>query len=210
MSLAREDSVTCPACGAPGRMTLHSSVNVTLDPSLKERLLAGALSVFSCVSCGKKARLVHPLLYHDMERGLLVELSPLGTNGSGLAAGLVGDGRGPRTRLVRDGNALIEKVRIDDANLDDRVIEVLKLLLAVVHAQYLEYPWYFERAEGDSLLFTILTPQGPMASRRPRDEYDKLEADLSRRGILAEELPPFSEVGKKLAGTWMAKPEATA
>lgn len=209
MSLSREDSVVCPACGVPGRVTLHASVNVTVSPELKERLLAGTLSVFSCASCGKKARVAHPVLYHDMDRALLVQLDPQGTFDGADAARVIGDESmsRTRTRVVRDGNALIEKVRIDDAELDDRVIEVMKLLLAVVHPAYLEYPWYFERIEPDGLLFTILTPKGPMASRRPRAEYDKLEGDLRRRGILDQALPPFAEVGGERAREWMSKPE---
>jgi hypothetical protein len=212
MSLSREDSVVCPSCGVPGRVTLHASVNVTVSPELKERLLAGSLSVFSCDSCGKKARVAHPVLYHDMNRALLVQLDPQGTFDGADAARVIGSESMSvtRTRVVRDGNALIEKVRIDDADLDDRVIEVLKLLLAVVHPDYLEYPWYFERIEPEGLLFTILTPKGPMASRRPRAEYDKLEQDLRRRGILDQELPPFAEVGALRAREWMSTPESVS
>jgi hypothetical protein len=206
MNLSRTDGVVCPGCAKPGQITVHTSVDVTADPTLKERLVRGRLSVFTCASCGREARIVHPLLYRDTARDLVVQLDPEGTLDVASLTANLGEARPRVCRLVRDGNALIEKVRIDDAGLDDRVVEVMKLLLQVSHAEHMNAPWYFERAEeaekGAALLFTIVTAKGPLATRRPRAEYDALAADLARRGALGP-CAPFAQVDRDFARQWL-------
>ena len=39
MSLPSTVSVTCPKCGQDGQMTVWSSVNISLDPEMKEKIL---------------------------------------------------------------------------------------------------------------------------------------------------------------------------
>lgn len=41
MSLVREEKLKCPKCGAENRFRFYDSVNVSLDPDLKEKLLDG-------------------------------------------------------------------------------------------------------------------------------------------------------------------------
>jgi CpXC protein len=208
MSHAREETVVCPGCAKPGQVTLFTSVDVAAEPELKERLARGRLSVFTCANCGREARIVHPLLYKDPSRELVVQLDPEGTIGvESLVRGL-GEARPRVTRVVRDGNALIEKVRIDDAGLDDRVVEVMKLLLQVSHAEHMNAPWYFERTDeavkGGGLLFTIVTAKAPLATRRPRAEYDALAKDLETRGALAP-LAPFATIDRAWARQWLGE-----
>ncbi len=212
VSTSREETVVCPGCATPGPMRLYSQLDAALEPALKEELLRGRLSVFACPKCGRASRIVHPLLYVDASRELLVQLDPEGTvDVAALAAKLPADGgaRARVSRVVRDGNALIEKVRIHDAGLDDRVMEVWKLLLAVTHAEYAGVPWYFERAESADaaapLLFTIVTAKGPHGTRRPRAEYEALSADLARRGALAPG-EAFAKVDRDFARTWLEGP----
>ncbi len=219
MSSSREDTVVCPGCAKPGQLRLTTSLDVTAEPSKKEQLLRGRLSTFTCAHCGREARIVHPLLYKDTAQGLVVQLDPEGTLDVTSLVARLGEPRPRVSRLVRDGNALIEKVRIHDASLDDRVVEVMKLLLAVSHAEHMNAPWYFERAEdanksnkGPALLFTIVTAKGPLATRRPRAEYDALAADLESRGALAstsaagEADEPFAIIDRDYARQWLAQP----
>ena len=98
---------------------------------MKSQFLTGKLFEFACPSCGRTSRVVHPeLLYHDPEGGLLVQLDALGK----FDASSLRDFESslpPVTRVVRDSNALLEKIHIFDAGLDDRVLEVLKIVVAV-------------------------------------------------------------------------------
>lgn len=68
---------TCP-CGTTFPATLHQTVNVTLEPELLYRLLAGTLNVITCPNCGRRAASAQPFIYHDMRRGLFAYVHPRG------------------------------------------------------------------------------------------------------------------------------------
>lgn len=65
----------CP-CGESFETTIYSTVNVTMEPELLYRLLAGTLNVATCATCGRKAASGQPFIYHDMARGLFAYVHP--------------------------------------------------------------------------------------------------------------------------------------
>jgi len=108
------------------------SVNVSLDPELKRKLMSGELTRFTCDACGHTADVVYSILYHDMEKQLMVWMVPSGEvpqDDGGFSALLAGGMAQYTRRLVASRNALVEKILIFDADLDDRVMEVFKDLL---------------------------------------------------------------------------------
>jgi hypothetical protein len=70
-----EMTFNCP-CGNTFTSTVYQTVNVTLEPELLYRLLAGALNTPTCSNCGRKAASAQPFLYHDMARGLFAYVHP--------------------------------------------------------------------------------------------------------------------------------------
>lgn len=78
MSHINTHTLTCPHCGKSAAQTVWDSVNVTLEPDVKERILAGHFFEFFCLDCGYHAPLLHPCLYHDMEQKLLIWYLPDG------------------------------------------------------------------------------------------------------------------------------------
>ena len=54
-------------------MTLWESVNVKLDPNLKDDLLKQRLNVFFCEKCEWSGSVDVSMLYHDMEKGFCVQ-----------------------------------------------------------------------------------------------------------------------------------------
>ena len=84
MSLMTFETISCPACKRKQEVEVWASLNVTVDPSLRARLFAGEINIFSCV-CGYEAEFVATLLYHDMARKIAIHLYPTGvqidTNG---------------------------------------------------------------------------------------------------------------------------------
>ncbi len=133
MSLSEQTTVECPKCTSEQSITHWQSVNVTLDPDLKQKILDRTLVTFTCENCGYVAEVYHPLLYHDMEQRLMVflgEEAPDAPTSEGVFGSLVSDIEAGHTfRLVSSINELIEKILIWDAGLDDRVVEIFKLLL---------------------------------------------------------------------------------
>ena len=66
MSMPNETMITCPSCGNEQKFTIWNSVNVSLSPELKQKIISGELINFCCDKCGDKSRLVYPMLYHDI------------------------------------------------------------------------------------------------------------------------------------------------
>lgn len=73
----RSMEITCESCGTTQNTIVYSVINVTLDPSLKERLLRGKINVFQCRKCRKKVFLMNPFLYYDMIQPTLVLYCPM-------------------------------------------------------------------------------------------------------------------------------------
>ncbi len=134
MSSFHEQTLPCPRCNTPSPFTIWESVNVTLDPELKEQLLSRELFRFTCPACQETSELVYPLLYHDQQRKLMVwlllpdENDEISLDQASLEAAKTAL-QGYTLRLVATANALIEKILIFDAGLDDRVIELMKAML---------------------------------------------------------------------------------
>lgn len=51
MSMIDTAHISCPDCGLEGQMTLWSSLNVSIDPELKDRVLDQSLFRYKCKHC---------------------------------------------------------------------------------------------------------------------------------------------------------------
>ncbi len=134
MSQSTQQAVACPECGAISTATLWQSVNVTLNPELKEQVFSRELFEHTCPQCGETTHLFYPLLYHDQDRHLLIWMLPPDERGEVSLDPLSMNAQAKifptyRLRLVASLNALLEKIMIFDAGLDDRAVELLKELL---------------------------------------------------------------------------------
>ena len=76
MTLQSTQQLDCPNCGNSQEVTIWQTVNVTLDPSLRELLAEQRINAFHCGACGLAAYLGVPLLYHDMRRRFCVQFYP--------------------------------------------------------------------------------------------------------------------------------------
>lgn len=66
----------CPNCGNIQETTVWTSVNVTKNPELKEKLFDGEINTLRCEKCNEKNFINSPLLYHDMEQRFCVQYYP--------------------------------------------------------------------------------------------------------------------------------------
>ena len=137
MSLCKSIKVQCPTCGHSQKYNYYGSINVTVDKELKKSVRD--LSVFRvyCKHCGEKINVLHPMLYHDMDKNLQIWLLPRGTTEEEKAV----ENKHFReikshpplpdytTRLVATPFLLVDKVKVFDAGLDDRVIELCKIFM---------------------------------------------------------------------------------
>ena len=118
----------CRRCGAESSIPATSLINVSVNPDLKERLLSGELFIWECPECGERNLAVFPLLYHDPTEKIMLWLSDsqASTEEQMKRAIAVEGMEGYTGRIVDTPGALIEKVKIFDAGLDDIAVELCK------------------------------------------------------------------------------------
>jgi hypothetical protein len=118
--------INCQKCGHTQVVTIWESVNVTLNPELRDQLIDGSLMRFVCKDCGYSVPMLYPLLYHDAKRQFMIWLWPAGGVPDSFPFGDLE--KDYRFRAVRMPNWLLEKIAIFEKDFDDRLIEVFKLM----------------------------------------------------------------------------------
>jgi predicted RNA-binding Zn-ribbon protein involved in translation (DUF1610 family) len=78
MSRRVEIRITCPRCRNSQIVTAFTSVNVTLNPHLREKIFDDDLNRYKCPNCGTVSLIEIDLLYHDMSRKFAVWFCPKG------------------------------------------------------------------------------------------------------------------------------------
>lgn len=125
-------AIVCPMCGEMSRSQIYTSINSTVNKSLRAKALDGSLFSWSCPECNYKARLNYPVLYNDMKNRFMVYLIPridrfqlcddeLEEKYSNL--------RKISKRIVPSFNAFKEKLFIFESGLDDMAVELTKLAI---------------------------------------------------------------------------------
>ena len=129
MSIINEGMAACPQCGNRNTIKVYRSINVADNPELKEKVKDGSLFLWECPHCGKVNLAKYETLYHDPDGKLMVWLIPDDSVSETQMKAIENHTKamgGYKLRLVKDMGELMEKVLIDDAGLDDAVIELCK------------------------------------------------------------------------------------
>ena len=178
MAVSGTVRIRCPACKREQEAALVQSINTRQQPELRERLLSGDLNVLAC-ECGARTPLSATLLYHDPDRDYYCQACPGGEPAmrEGEAAFAVIGAVGTR-RLVPSQNALVEKVKILEAGLDDRVVEVLKVLL-LAPTQNLNAILLFDHVDREAGIIHWLLLDDEQLLASPLAAYEKLAATLT-------------------------------
>ena len=213
MTMHSSHTITCRACGRQQEFVVWETINATLNPELKQRLLAGELTTFVCDGCGDRAEVIYSMLYHDMAKRFMVWLLAEGDaqvdlEMFGELGGVIEESmRGYRLRTVCSRNELIEKVLLFDADIDDRAMELFKLALVETMRADPEMPaglLLFAGADdapaGRVIRFVLLHEAGRRDLAVPWDEWDRVAPGLA--SLLPE---PQAEAGK-----WLRVDEAYA
>ena len=143
MSLEREETLKCPSCGAENSFRIYDSINVTLNPELKEKVLDGSLFKLKCRKCGAETVVRYDTLYHDMsaDHPLLIQccqkregwdkINEQNENIRTMMREMNLSSEFPH-RVVIGYNALREAIRIFDAGYDDRILFAVKTAFAAM------------------------------------------------------------------------------
>jgi hypothetical protein len=143
MAVFHPHTVKC-SCGNLLTVELADSLNVKRFPDARSRILRGELHRAACAACGKTMTVEKPFYYLDPDRGALFRVAPRqerhrwkeASTKLDAASSLVPDAitNGSRSlRVVFGMDELREKLLAQDAGLDDRVLELLKVMLIADH-----------------------------------------------------------------------------
>ena len=129
MSMPRRETVPCPKCGKDIEFTLWQSINNEI-PTAMEDVISGKLFEVECKHCGLKTNVNYPILVNDMEHSVMIYyINPDDKEETVKALNSINMFKMSRMRIVTDQASLREKVAIFHAELDDRVIELLKAVV---------------------------------------------------------------------------------
>jgi tetratricopeptide (TPR) repeat protein len=72
MSQKKTININCPSCSTAFYMDVYDSLNVQVSPELKQELVKGNFNIQKCPKCDKKILYNDYMLYHDMEKGIII------------------------------------------------------------------------------------------------------------------------------------------
>lgn len=161
MSVIKEGYAVCSKCGGRTPIKVYSSINVSENPELKDKVRDGSLFLWQCPSCGQVNLARYETLYHDPAGKLMVWLIPDGQVSETQMAAITRHTRamgGYTLRRVEDMGSLMEKVLIHDAGLDDTVVEMCKFVTGMEMGKDIQFRFYRVEGEGDDRMITLMFP----------------------------------------------------
>lgn len=197
MSISDKETIKCPACGEVSELTVWQSITVSDSPDIKADLLKGRVNMFTCPSCSQKALFPAPILYTDTEKKLVISFSPQNTEGERLrifeeikksskSSGELENYPYYNLRFVTSYNELLEKILIFDSGLNDKPIEVIKLLVLAQESEKMsQRNCIFGKLDGNEIEFLVQdTKENQIyTSRVPLETYEIIKTQLKQSGV---------------------------
>ena len=156
MSDVAKQMISCPYCNRTAYFNIWNSINTKTHPETYRQVRNLSLFRFCCPYCRQTSTIIYSFLYHQMESSLMIYFVPeeeelkhtqklletvsAGTQKDDEAS--TGITTAPedrllenalahyRYRIVRTHEEFLEKLAIFDAGLDDRIIELAKVILS--------------------------------------------------------------------------------
>lgn len=173
-----KELIDCPKCGA---QFPFETAPVMDAPG---RILDLSAFHAACPECGAGLMLPYPSVYHDAGKRIMIRFIPHGFDRSDLPADLPEPGAGYTLRTVHSAHSLREKVLIFEHGLDDRAIELLKILTIQQNPERfdLKDPDVLLLADADeeTLSFFALAKDGnDFILKTPLGLYEQMRAELA-------------------------------
>lgn len=152
--------VNCPACCEDSDFNICSNIDISENPELKQKLFSRELFRFTCPECGEKIIVAYDCTLLDKANKLIIALTTA-DNEDDIESKLKIDGY--TLRITRSINQFVEKLALFEDNIDDKVIELYKLMLEGQYederpgAEILGIYYSGKDTDTDSILFYIIT-----------------------------------------------------
>lgn len=117
-------SICCPSCIEEGQFTQYKKIDIINSPELREKIFSRDIFKYKCPECGAEILVAYECMYLDSENKHIVCLLPEDSEEDLSRYRL----EGCTFRVVRTINAFAEKISMLEDGIDDRVIELYKIL----------------------------------------------------------------------------------
>lgn len=146
MPIYDEINVKCRWCGNEHKCRPCRSINITKNKEKKHTILNNSFFQFRCSDCGKISQVTYKFLYYDTEKKIMICMIPdYNESLRGELEDFIKDNipedilkENYTMRVVSNINQLTEKILINDNDLDDRVIELLKVYYMYIFRRSVE------------------------------------------------------------------------
>ena len=191
--------VTCAECGHTGQYVMRTLIDTAKDKEAANKILDARWFTYTCPHCKERTIITHTCLFHDTEKRVLIALADSeedyeeisgwirGTyQKDELEQALLNMIRESDCRLVRNLHEFQEKVLLHVLQMDDRVIEMCKVMTEMILVQnqivsHVEHMYF--NTDGDEYIFMIDTGEEDMASTKlPKgmvEDVTKMIADMN-------------------------------
>lgn len=113
----------CGSCGTKGSLDVYDIISADEQPEIRDKVLDGSLFEYVCPHCGAVTPVMYPLLYTDRPGKYMISLREEGKENFSQE---IMDAM--TCRCVYDPSVLKEKILLFDHGMDDRALEILKIL----------------------------------------------------------------------------------
>lgn len=189
MSKKHNEMIKCPKCKHEGDFEVWESINTADAPEMKELVRNGKAFMWKCPECGNDSVIFYPTYYHQPEDRFLIHYIPENpTAAISFMNDLTHDPydeklrleQGCRKRVVTEMNQFREKLLIFDEELDDHIIELMKIfLIADIQKNdnlHTVADIYFNKEKDDSLNFAVRFDNDKWASVEfSKENYEQVK-----------------------------------
>ncbi len=172
-------TVTCPHCQEEIAYKALDHINIDQNPELRDKVQDLSCFRVMCPNCRETALVVQPCLYHDMSNRFMVWLLP---EENGVPKAKFDPAAGYMLRKVDSLNAFREKINILEYGLDDRAVELMKLLLYMQlnrDMDVVELLFHEHDANAEELRFAaVLSDGAEQYVSMPVSVYQRLRDDV--------------------------------
>ncbi len=178
-------------------ITVWNSITVEDSADLKTDLLSGRVNMFHCPSCSHTALMPTPVLYHDAQKRLMISFTPCSDAvlseqlyenvcETSRESGELEKLSGYNLRFITDYNELLEKILIFDNGLNDKAVEVIKLMILMQEPEKAEQRMCrFGKTENGNIEFMVHDKKENQiyTSAVPQKSYDEIWTQLRESGV---------------------------
>ena len=156
--------VCCPQCAEESDFVQFRKIDINKNPELREKIFSREIFKFKCPECGEEILVLYSCVYFDDENKHIICLDADASSSDETAAKLKIDGFS--LRIVKTINGFIEKIAMVEDGVDDRVIELYKLLFEeqfeqqMPNSELISVFYAGRNTNDDKLHFYFITTEG--------------------------------------------------